>query len=393
MRYPWRAVRKVLGETSQAYTGSIEEVTSYLTETYTRPRPSAEKVSRARGAYNGCQWGNPTAEELSLLATSPTRGEIALKLSRATNTAPKADGIEYRDLLKLDPEGKLLEKLYGAVWRRGIPSSWRTAKTIPIYKKGDPAKMGNYQPISLLSTLYKVFSGTVASRLCAVARNNAWLSVEQKGFLPGVHVIQEHTMLLETAIGEAKHRRTDLTIFWLDLMNAFGSLPHDYLKELLLSLPFPLELQAVLTDIYRGNLSQFVVGQSTIPITMTAGIRQGDGLSAIVFNLAAEPLIRCAKSHLNEGFPLFGTALKVTAYADDISLVGQRPETLQPVVEAICRGASELGLRFNVEKCAALHINRGKTDPSIPLTMEDQPIRALSSGEYETYLGSQFIHS
>lgn len=98
-------------------------------------------------------------------------------------------------------------------------------------------------------------------------------------------------MLLETAVGEAKHRKDDMAICWLDLMNAFGSLPHDYLEELFLSLPIPLELQSVLMDIYRGNLSEFVVGQSSIPIALTTGVRQGDGLSSIVFNLAAEPLI------------------------------------------------------------------------------------------------------
>ncbi|KZR96363.1 Uncharacterized protein APZ42_009337, partial [Daphnia magna] len=76
---------------------------------------------------------------------------------------------------------------------------------------------------------------------------------------------------------------------------------------------------------------------------------QGDGLSSIVFNLAAEPLIRCAKSRINEGYPLLGTTLKVT--------------------------------------CAALLINRGKVDASRPISVEGLPIRALGSGEYETYLG------
>lgn len=194
-------------------------------------------------------------------------------------------------------------------------------------------------------------------------------------------------MLLETAVGEARHRKADLTICWLDLMNAFGSLPHDYLEELFLSLPIPVDFQVVLAEIYRGNLSEFVVGQNIVPISMTAGVRQGDGLSSIVFNLAAEPLIRCAKGYLNKGFPLFGTALKVTAFADDISLVGQRPKSLQTVVDAIGSVASELGLRFNGVKCAMLHINRGKADPTTPLLMEGQPIRALDSGEYETYLG------
>jgi hypothetical protein len=50
-------------------------------------------------------------------------------------------------------------------------------------------------------------------------------------------------MLLETAIREAKHLLKDLTICWLDLVNAFGFLKHDFLEELFNSLPIPIELQ------------------------------------------------------------------------------------------------------------------------------------------------------
>jgi hypothetical protein len=58
-------------------------------------------------------------------------------------------------------------------------------------------------------------------------------------------------MLLETAIEEAKHLKWNLTICWLDLANAIGSLPHHYLEELFVSLPIPIELQSILADIYH----------------------------------------------------------------------------------------------------------------------------------------------
>jgi hypothetical protein len=78
-----------------------------------------------------------------------------------------------------------------------------------------------------------------------------------------------------------------------------------------------------------------VVGQDIVLIASTFGVRQGDGLSSIIFNLAAEPLIRCAKGPTNEGFPIFSAYLKVTAYADEISLVGSRPELLQKTLYAM----------------------------------------------------------
>jgi hypothetical protein len=52
----------------------------------------------------------------------------------------------------------------------------------------------------------------------------------------------------------------------------------------------------MLSDIYAGNIMDFVVGNETISIAPLAGVRQGDALSTTVFNLASEPLLRAAKS-------------------------------------------------------------------------------------------------
>ncbi len=259
-RFPKRAVWKVLGETSQAYTGTVEAATEFLKAAYEQPRPSATAVLEARRVYDGCGWANPSVEELEYLASPPTKIEIARKLKRASNIAPGADGVEYKDISRLDPECRLLEVLYAAVWRLGVPRSWKSARTIPIFKKGSTDDYGNFRPISLLSTLYKLFSGCIASRITTVASDNKWLSQEQKGFLPGVHGIQEHTMLLEAAIEEARSQKGSVTICWLDLANAFGSLPHDYLNQVFCSLPLPHVLRSLLTDIYRDNEFHFVVG-------------------------------------------------------------------------------------------------------------------------------------
>ena len=39
-----------------------------------------------------------------------------------------------------------------------IPESWRTNNIILLHKKGSKEDMNNYRPISLMSTLYKLFS-------------------------------------------------------------------------------------------------------------------------------------------------------------------------------------------------------------------------------------------
>ena len=389
-RYPRRAIRKILQEDSQCYTGSREDAEAFLLDTYSKPRPSISEISAARSAYDSCKWASPAESDMQLLSSPPKLTEIRLKLQRATNTAPGKDGIEYQHLRSLDPNGRLLEIIFKAVWAYGIPSSWKTSRTVPIYKKGDSTKYENFRPISLLPTMYKIFSGILNTRLLNVATSLGWISAEQKGFLPGVRGIQEHTHLLQAARDEATRLKKDLVITWLDLTNAFGSIPHAILDELFKSLPIPEILRKVFSDIYSRNVMEFVVGKETVVIHPTAGVRQGDPLSTGVFNLAAEPILRAAKSICNNGFAAFGTTIKATAYADDIAAVGSTTTRQQVVIDEIDSAAATLQLKFNPSKCVSLILLKGKipSNEGPSLLIRGLPIRKLNPEENEEYLGT-----
>ena len=137
------------------------------------------------------------------------------------------------------------QKLYShRVHRLGIPRTWRDSKTILIHKKEETIIPSNFRPISLLNTLYKLYSGILSSKLVSIATANDWISKEQKGFLPGVRGIQEHTYVLESAIQESKKKKNNLFITWLDSSNAFGSIPQ--LFQLFDSLHIPLKIILIL---------------------------------------------------------------------------------------------------------------------------------------------------
>ena len=384
--YPRRAVRQVLGEKTAPYTGDVKSAEAFLRSTYCRPQPNASRCTEARALFDSCNWSALSEDQLTFLNQPPTREEIEGKLIRAKNTSPGNDGIEYRHLRVLDPKCQLLEIIFHMVWKLGIPDSWRSARTVPIYKKGDTSDFSNFRPISLLPTMYKIFSGIVSQRLNRVAVDLGWLSPEQKGFLPGVHGIQEHTQLLQTAVEGAQNKRTHLSLAWLDLCNAFGSVPHAVLAEMFSSLPIPDILRRTLLDIYSNNVMNFVVGKETITVTPTAGVRQGDALSTTVFNLAAEPMIRAVKSSSIPGVMLFGQKVKVTAYADDLAVLCSSPEALQWTLDTVSDVAAVLGLSFNAGKCACLLLETGKIISSV-LSIGGSEIRCLGPEDQEVYLG------
>ncbi|KZS06532.1 Uncharacterized protein APZ42_029986 [Daphnia magna] len=368
--YPRRAVREVLEDRFPSYDGTVQAAEEYLKRTYNRLRPSLQQCQSARELYDTCDRSQPSEDQMNFLNRAPTQQELEAKLSRATNTSPGVDGLEYRHLRGIDPNCILLETV--------------------CKLKGDTSDYSNFRPISLLPTIYKLFPGVINQRITEVASDLGWLSPEQNGFLPGVSGIQEQTQLLQTVVEETKTKRKHMSIAWLDMCNAFGSVPHSVLNELFTSLPIPEDLRRILVDIYAGNRIDFAVWKESIRIFPTAGVRQGDALSSPIFNLASEPLVRAGKSNINPGFLLFGSLVKTTAYADDIAVITNSPSELQNILNVFILTANTLGLQLNAGKCACLVFDKGKLSDA-QCRIGYQLIRYLGPDDQETYLGTLIV--
>ena len=55
----------------------------------------------------------------------------------------------------------------------------------------------------------------------------------QKGGIPGFPGYLEHTSVISQLIKEAKEMKGDLTVVWLDLANAYGTVPHKLIETAL----------------------------------------------------------------------------------------------------------------------------------------------------------------
>lgn len=153
----------------------------------------------------------------------------------------------------------------------------------------DPA---NFRPISLQATTYKILAAVLARRQASWAIVNRRMSPSQKGFLPFEGCF-EHGYLLRAAMEDSKRARRELRILWLDLKNAFGSVPHATMWEML---GVPASFIEFCQSIY-GN-STFSIrtdagSSSTIPLTK--GIKQGCPLSPLLFNFVIEGTLAVVK--------------------------------------------------------------------------------------------------
>ena len=267
----------------------------------------------------------------------------------------------------IDSTGRILTLIFNKCKKeQRIPKLWKTAHTVLIYKKGDNTDPSNFRHIALQSCMYKLFVAIVSDRMSKWANNNNLLSNCQKGFRQG-EGCYEHTFMLQSIVKDARNNGKKLSIAWLDLQNAFGSVPHEAINITLTHMGLPMELVSLIRDLYNNTSSTFQTNEGvTNSIPILAGVKQGCPLSPILFNLTLELLIRAVvakakekiQDRLNE-IPavIYGIPISILAYADDLVLVSRSVKGLQMLLDKAGLAATILGLIFKPSKCVTLTLN------------------------------------
>ncbi|KAG8225596.1 hypothetical protein J437_LFUL004164 [Ladona fulva] len=181
----------------------------------------------------------------------------------------------------------------------------------------------------------------------------------QKGFIPGTEGCFEHNFALNCALEDARRNSKEIVIAWLDLADAFGSIPHAHIVRTLVEMAMPNTLVRLITEMYEGVSTQIEASSGTTPrVEITRGVRQGDPLSPLLFNLAIEPLLRAALVRKETaGYQLGLRKLCVLAYVDDAVLIARSAGALDTLLHAVSTAATWSGLRFKPRKCATLHLH------------------------------------
>jgi len=63
-----------------------------------------------------------------------------------------------------------------------VPSEWKQAKVVPLFKSGNKDDLDNYRPISILPILSKILEKAVFHQLHSYLSENSLLSPYQSGF-------------------------------------------------------------------------------------------------------------------------------------------------------------------------------------------------------------------
>lgn len=109
-----------------------------------------------------------------------------------------------------------------------------------------------------------MFFGILAKRLTQILINKKYIDTSvQKGGVPGVPGCIEHNIVISKIIEGAKRNQGYLAVLWLDLTNAYGTVPHKLVDHTLKAYHVPQKVQLLLWNYFGHFKMHFTSGDFT----------------------------------------------------------------------------------------------------------------------------------
>jgi Reverse transcriptase (RNA-dependent DNA polymerase) len=304
------------------------------------------------------------AECIHALDAPPTQSEIENLIKKIPSySAPGLDGIPYRTYL-IPELTILITRLFQTIWDGSSPpQSWLTAVIRPSLKEDkDPAFPNNYRPISLLPADYKLFTGIYNQRIQPFL--HSIFPNHQTGFVRGR---SPHLAALRLSHFLTSYPKASPAL--LDFEKAYDRVSHEWLFHILEHIQLPQRLLSFLKWTHINSSSCIIINNRlTNTFPTRSGVRQGDPLSPVLFNLSLEPLLIALRQD----------RIFAQAHADDTALaLFQR--TARRAITILNHYQRASGAKLNVSK--SISLSRPTTPPwNCPFPISDKIERYLGFG-------------
>ena len=280
----------------------------------------------------------------------------------------------------------LLTKIFNYIFSsKEYPDEWNRGIITPIHKKGSKFDPNNYRGITVNSTVAKVYSMVLCNRLEQFVENHSIMKETQIGFKKNSQTV-DHVMVLQALTEKYMGKGEKLHACFIDYKKAYDSvwrkgLLYKLLKQNIRGLLYH-QIKSMYDDVsmcvkQNGYVSDF--------FRSDRGVKQGDVLSPILFNLFINDVNdqfddSCVPVSLNN------RKLSCLLYADDLIILSESKEGMENCLERLNKFCSKWKLEINIDKSKAMVLNQRGSKPKGSLRIGNAHLDYVTS---YTYLGME----
>ena len=231
-----------------------------------------------------------------------------------------------------------------------VPSDWKHANVVPIFKKGSRYKPENYRPVSLTSVISKLLESILRDHIVEFLGEHKLLSDTQHGFLKGRSCL---TNLLECTESVTKwvDEGAPVDVLYLDFQKAFDKVPHQRLLVKLRAHGMGKNIVNWIGNWLIGRKQRVTVDDGNSEwVSVLSGISQGSVLDPLLFLIYINDLED-------------GIGSSILKFADDTKIFRKvssvlDQEQLQEDLDSLIKWSDKWQMTFNQDKCKTMHIGR-----------------------------------
>ena len=258
-----------------------------------------------------------------------------------------------------------------------VPTEWKRANIVPLFKKGPKHLPSNYRPVSLTSVACKVLEHIIHSNVMRHFDENNILTVKQHGFRKRRSCVTQLATTIQGIASKLRSGRDQVDIILLDFAKAFDKVPH---QRLLYKLNYygvrGPTLQWVQSFLSQRTQQVLLDGSCSSQADVISGVPQGTVLGPLLF-LAFINDLPDAVSHSDPRLFADDCLLYRLVKTDDDA------RRLQEDLDALEEWETKWQMKFHPEKCQVIRININKRfERQSTYRLHGHTLEVVDSGKY-----------
>ena len=256
--------------------------------------------------------------------------------------------------------------------RKTNTHTWKNAKMMIIFKKGNKKDLKNCRPICLLSNVYKILTKVLTKTLEKILDENQ--PRERAGFRIGYSTIY-HILVVSQLKEKCREYNIPLCIAFVDYEKAFDSIQTHAVLTSLQEQGIEDVYIELLNEIYTNSSMIVHIHKESNKTNIRRGVRQGNITSPKLFTATLESIFR-RLTWDTRSLKIDGEYLSHLRFANDIFMCANTPHELEQMLQELPDHSENQGLKMNESKTKEM------METDTPILVNNTQIENVESNIY-----------